>query len=190
MSFNPDPSEPAQEVVFFHKLKKTCHPSIYFNNKSVKQVLSQNHLGMILDTKLNFKEHLKNILNKANKTIGLLRKLQNGNTTWTTISNIQIIYQTSSWLRWFYLWSTLQQLFPPKTESAKSLAWRACVLACFACLRARVLTCLACLHAYVLTCLVCLRVYVRACYDDMFYFFTCLRTWCAFFVLFALHFNT
>ena len=32
---------------------------------------------MNLDTKLNFQEHLKNILNKVNKIIGLLRKLQN-----------------------------------------------------------------------------------------------------------------
>ena len=32
---------------------------------------------MILDTKLNFQEHIKNILTKANKTIGLLRKLEN-----------------------------------------------------------------------------------------------------------------
>ena len=32
---------------------------------------------MILDTKLNFQEHIKNILTKVNKTIGLLRKLQN-----------------------------------------------------------------------------------------------------------------
>ena len=32
---------------------------------------------MILDTKINFQEHLKNILNRVNKTIGLLRKLQN-----------------------------------------------------------------------------------------------------------------
>ena len=54
----------------------TRHPYIYFNNKSVKQVPSQKHLGLILD-KLNFQEHLKNILNKVNKTIGLLRKLQN-----------------------------------------------------------------------------------------------------------------
>ena len=44
--------------------------------KSVKQVPSQKHLGMILDTKLNFQEHLKNILNKVNIT-ELLRKLQN-----------------------------------------------------------------------------------------------------------------
>ena len=77
MSFNPDPSKQAQKVIFSHKIRKTCHPSIYFNNKSVRQVLSQKHLGMILNAKLDFQEHLENILNKVNRTIGLLRKLQN-----------------------------------------------------------------------------------------------------------------
>ena len=76
-SFNPDPSKQAQEVIFSRKIQKTCHPPIYFNNKSVKQVPSQKHLGLILDNKLNFQEHLQNILNKVNKTIGLLRKLRN-----------------------------------------------------------------------------------------------------------------
>ena len=52
MSFNPDPSKQAQEVIFSRKIQKTCHPSIYFNNKSVKQVPSQKHLGLILDNKL------------------------------------------------------------------------------------------------------------------------------------------
>ena len=75
--FNPDPSKQAQEVILPRKIQKTCHPSIYFNNKSFKQVPSQKHLGIIFDTKLNFQGHLKNILNKLNKTIGLLRKLQN-----------------------------------------------------------------------------------------------------------------
>ena len=32
---------------------------------------------MILDTKLNFQERLKNILNEVNKIIGILPKLQN-----------------------------------------------------------------------------------------------------------------
>ena len=73
-SFNPDPSRQAQEVIFSSKIQKTCHLSIYFNKKSVKQVLSQKHLGLILGNKLNFQEH---ILNKVNKTIGLLHKLQN-----------------------------------------------------------------------------------------------------------------
>ena len=31
---------------------------------------------MYLDTKLNFQEHLNNVLSKVNKTIGLLRKLE------------------------------------------------------------------------------------------------------------------
>ena len=68
-------------------------------------------------------------------------------------------------------------------------AWRACVLTCLACLRACVLTCL---RACVLTYLVCLHACVRGCYNEMFYFLTCLRTWCLvpFFVLFALHFKT
>ena len=77
MSFNPDPNKQAQEVVFSRKVQITCHPSIYFNNKSFKQVPSQKNLGLILGSKLNFQEHLKNILNKVNKSIGLLRKLQN-----------------------------------------------------------------------------------------------------------------
>ena len=40
MSFNPDPSKQAQEVIFSRKIQKTCRPFIYFNNKSVKQVPS------------------------------------------------------------------------------------------------------------------------------------------------------
>ena len=47
-----------------------------FNNNNVSQVNSQKHLGVILDVKLTFEEHLKNVFNK-NKTIGLLRKLSN-----------------------------------------------------------------------------------------------------------------
>ena len=77
MSFNPDLSKQAQEVIFSCNIQKTRHPFIYFNNKSVKQVPSQKDLGLIIDSKLNFQEHLQNILNKVNKTIGLLRKLQN-----------------------------------------------------------------------------------------------------------------
>ena len=59
MSFDPDPSKKAQEVIFSRKVQKTCHPSICFNNKSVKQVPSQKHLELILDKKLTFKNILK-----------------------------------------------------------------------------------------------------------------------------------
>ena len=75
MSFNPDPSKQAQEVIFSRKHQNISHPSIYFDNNPIESVSSQKHLGMILDTKLNFQEHIKNMLTKVNKTIGLLRKL-------------------------------------------------------------------------------------------------------------------
>ena len=76
MNFNTDPNKQTQEVIFSRKLQKTNHNQVYFNHNSVKQVPSQKHLGMYLDTKLNFQKHLNNVLSKVNKTIGLLGKLQ------------------------------------------------------------------------------------------------------------------
>ena len=58
-------------------MTKTNHPTLIFNGNTVHQVALQKHLGMFLDYKLNFEEHLKTIVNKINKTIGLLRKFQN-----------------------------------------------------------------------------------------------------------------
>ena len=76
-SFNPDPNKQAQEVIFSGKLKKVCHPPLSFNNDNVSQTSSQKHLGLTLDNRLTFDEHLTNVSNKISKTIGLLRKLQN-----------------------------------------------------------------------------------------------------------------
>ena len=67
MSFNPDPSKQAQEVIFSRKRQ---------NPNLVNQVPSQKHLEMHLDAKLNFEKHLDNIMSTVAKTIGLLRKLQ------------------------------------------------------------------------------------------------------------------
>ena len=57
VEFNPDTTKQAQEVTFSRKLQKTIHNQVYFNHNSVKQVPSQKHLGIYLDTKLNFQEH-------------------------------------------------------------------------------------------------------------------------------------
>ena len=77
MSFNPDPSKQAQEVIFSRKLQKSTHPTLSFNKNAVTQSVTQKHLGMLFDTKLEFQGHLKSIINKINKTIGLLCKLHN-----------------------------------------------------------------------------------------------------------------
>ena len=77
MSFNPDPLKQAQEVIFSRKMTKINHPTLVFNESPVHQVGLHKYLGMYLHCKLNFEEHLKTIINKIIKTIGLLRKFQN-----------------------------------------------------------------------------------------------------------------
>ena len=75
MSFTTDPNKQAQEVIFSGKFSKSNHPSLNFNNTTVTQSINHKHIGIILDTKLDFQEHLKDKLIKISKTIGLLRKI-------------------------------------------------------------------------------------------------------------------
>ena len=71
MSFYPDPSKQAQEVMVSRKTKKEYHPSLAFKNNNVSETNSQKHLGSVLDHCLSFEGYLKMILNKVNKTIEL-----------------------------------------------------------------------------------------------------------------------
>ena len=77
MNFNADPPKQGHEVIFSRKAKEIYHPPLVFNNTSVSQSSSQKHLGVILDSKLIFDEHLKMVSLKISKTLGLLRKLHN-----------------------------------------------------------------------------------------------------------------
>ena len=77
INFNPDATKQAQKVIFSCKTKKLPHPSLVFNNANVTQSIYQKHLGIILDSKLTFENHINMVTTKINKTIGLLRKLKN-----------------------------------------------------------------------------------------------------------------
>ena len=77
LSFNPDPPKQAQEVIFSRKINKVHHPSLLFNNSTIQQISSQKHLGIHLDEELTFKHHINEKINKANKGIGIIRKLNN-----------------------------------------------------------------------------------------------------------------
>ena len=58
MSFNPDPSKQATEIVFSKKQSNIQLPALTFNDNTLTPSDSHKHLGMILDSKLNFKKHL------------------------------------------------------------------------------------------------------------------------------------
>ena len=72
MSFNSDTSKQAQTVIFSPKLQNLTNPTLSFNNNTVTQSVNKKHLRMLLNTKLDFQEHLKSLLKKKSKTIGLL----------------------------------------------------------------------------------------------------------------------
>ena len=76
MLFNPDPNKPAQEVLFSRKMKAQSHPVISFNNIQVEKSPNQKHLGLILDEKLNFKQHIDSAISKVNKGIAVIKKLR------------------------------------------------------------------------------------------------------------------
>ena len=64
MSFNPDPTKQAQEIIFSRKTSQRNHPGLMFNNSIVNVTTIHKHLGMIFDSKLSFDEHLKSVLKK------------------------------------------------------------------------------------------------------------------------------
>ena len=64
MRFNPDPNKQAQEVIFSRKINKIDHPPLYFNQNLVKSSSTHKHLGMVLDSRLDFNLHLKNVQGK------------------------------------------------------------------------------------------------------------------------------
>ena len=63
MSYNPDPTKQAQEIIFSRKTSQKNHPGLMFNNSIVNVISIHKHLGMF-DLKLRFDEHLKSVLKK------------------------------------------------------------------------------------------------------------------------------
>ena len=77
MPSNPGPSKQAHEVIFSWKINKVHHPPLLFNNNTIQQISCQKNLGIHLDEDLTFKHHINEKINKVNKGIGIIRKLNN-----------------------------------------------------------------------------------------------------------------
>ena len=75
MQFNPDPNKQANEVIFSRKTKNNSHRPVAFNNNVIKKYPHHKHLGIVLDSKLDFQFHVNQNIKKCNKLIGLIRRL-------------------------------------------------------------------------------------------------------------------
>ena len=72
MQFNANKTE---EVVFSCKKVKPHHPQALLGNDVIDRKSQHKHLGMQLDSELNFQSHVKEAIGKARKGIGMIRYL-------------------------------------------------------------------------------------------------------------------
>ena len=54
ISFNPDPTKQAEQVIVSSRSIKAEHPPISFNNSAAAIVLHHKHIGLVLDQSLTF----------------------------------------------------------------------------------------------------------------------------------------
>ena len=91
MSFNPDPTKSAEEIIFSHKRARPVHPPLFFNNIEVKQVNDHKHLGLTLDSKLTFVNHISVKVSKALKGVGAIKYLS----SYVPVKTLDQIYKMS-----------------------------------------------------------------------------------------------
>ena len=72
MQFNPDPNKQANEVIFSGK--SISHNLSHSPIKFIERCNHQKHLGIILDSNLNFNTHIDQKIKKCNTLIGLIRR--------------------------------------------------------------------------------------------------------------------
>ena len=77
LQFNSDPNKQVNEVIFSRKTSSNnlSHPPIKFNNIDISKCPHQKHLGIVLDSKLNFNAHVDQKIKNCNRIIGLIRQL-------------------------------------------------------------------------------------------------------------------
>ena len=76
MKFDTDSTKQAKEMIFSRKKSVSIYPAVYFNNDPVNSTAAHKHLGLILDSKLSYENHLQFFFSRVKKTIALVRKLR------------------------------------------------------------------------------------------------------------------
>ena len=104
MLFNPDPSKPAQELLFFRK-KVQIHQTISLNNIQIERTSHHKHLGILLHAKLFFRQHIDTAILKINSYI-CNKETQTTFAMEILNDNLQSFYKALNWLWRYHLWPT------------------------------------------------------------------------------------
>ena len=75
MQFNPDPNKQAQEVYFSKKSNHENSLAVTFNNAKVGTCSTHKYLGLLLDTRFGFNEHIQTKMSKYYKMTEVINRL-------------------------------------------------------------------------------------------------------------------
>ena len=75
MMFSSNITKQAQELIFSRKTVKPFNPQVLFNEVPVERSISQKHLGLYLDQKLNFSNDINEKISQ--KGISVIKELHN-----------------------------------------------------------------------------------------------------------------
>ena len=75
MQFNTDTKKQANEVIFTRKSNRCTYPPVTFNNNIITTCPHQKHLGVALDSKLDFSIHIEQKIRTCNKIVWLITRL-------------------------------------------------------------------------------------------------------------------
>ena len=73
MQFNTDPNIQTQEVYFFKKSDNKNSLHVTFNNTKFVTCSAPKYLGLLLEKRLNFNEHIQSKTDKCYKMIGAIK---------------------------------------------------------------------------------------------------------------------
>ena len=84
-------NETKTKAMYFHThQREVLELSIKLNGKDIEFVKEFNYLGIILDSNITWKQHIKHIFNKISRTAGIMSKLKN----YLPIEIMQVLYKS------------------------------------------------------------------------------------------------
>ena len=81
-------SKEAKSMTFSNK--KVIHLPVHFRDRIIDEVEQHKHLGLTFNTKLNWKDHISNIMSSVSKLLDVLQKLSKD----IDRKSLEIIYHT------------------------------------------------------------------------------------------------
>ena len=73
MQFNPDKNKQATQAIFSHRKSKPIHPPLIFNGSEAVTLDEHKYLGFFFYSRLSFLRHIKEIIIKARRGVGIIR---------------------------------------------------------------------------------------------------------------------